>query len=121
LRRWAGAGAGAGAGGRINTGFTGDGSLLPSNNAATGGTCFGDSGGPNFIGDTNVVAGVTSFGLNGTCAGTGGIYRIDRADDLNWLATFGLTPASYPAHEATAWRASPRHASPQLSVVHRRA
>ncbi len=70
---------------QINTGFTGDFSLLLSNNAHTGGTCFGDSGGPNFIGSTNVIAGVTSFGLNSTCAGTGGVYRIDRADDLNWL------------------------------------
>lgn len=73
---------------QINTGFTGDGSLLLSNNTNTGGTCFGDSGGPNFIGDSNVLAGVTSFGLNSTCAGTGGVYRVDRADDLNWLATF---------------------------------
>jgi secreted trypsin-like serine protease len=73
---------------QINTGFTGDGSLLLSNNANTGGTCFGDSGGPNFIGDTNVVGGVTSFGVNGECAGTGGVYRVDRADDLEWLATF---------------------------------
>jgi V8-like Glu-specific endopeptidase len=73
---------------QINTGFTGDGSLLLSNNANTGGTCFGDSGGPNFIGDSNVVAGVTSFGLNSTCAGTGGVYRVDRADDLEWLAQF---------------------------------
>jgi len=73
---------------QINTGFTGDGSLILSNNANTGGTCFGDSGGPNFIGHSNVVAGVTSFGLNGTCGGTGGVYRVDRADDLNWLATF---------------------------------
>jgi secreted trypsin-like serine protease len=70
---------------QINTGFTGDFSLLLSNNAHTGGTCFGDSGGPNFIGSTNVIAGVTSFGLNSTCAGTGGVYRIDRADDLTWL------------------------------------
>ncbi len=31
------------------------------------------------------MAGVTSFGMNGTCGGTGGVYRIDRADDLNWL------------------------------------
>ncbi|MFN8371881.1 MAG: hypothetical protein U0694_03250 [Anaerolineae bacterium] len=31
-------------------GFTGDFSLLLSNNANTGGTCFGDSGGPNFLG-----------------------------------------------------------------------
>ena len=73
---------------QINTGFTGDFSMLLSNNHATGGTCFGDSGGPNFIDDTNVVAGVTSFGLNGNCAGTGGVYRIDRADDLNFLAGF---------------------------------
>jgi len=74
---------------QINGGIVGDSSLLLSNNAATGGTCFGDSGGPNFIGDSNVVGGVTSFGMNGNCAGTGGVYRVDRADDLNWLATFG--------------------------------
>ena len=71
---------------QINTpGFTGDFSLLLSNNAHTGGTCFGDSGGPNFLGESHVVAGVTSFGLNGNCAGTGGVYRVDRADDLGWL------------------------------------
>jgi hypothetical protein len=69
-------------------GFTGDFSILLSNNHSTGGTCFGDSGGPNFINDTNVVGGVTSFGLNGNCAGTGGVYRIDRADDLTWLEGF---------------------------------
>lgn len=73
---------------QINTGFTGSDSLLLSNNASTGGTCFGDSGGPNFIGNSNVVGGVTSFGINGNCAGTGGVYRVDRADDLAWLATF---------------------------------
>lgn len=72
---------------QINGGIVGDFSLLLSNNHATGGTCFGDSGGPNFIGTTNVLAGVTSFGLNGNCAGTGGVYRVDRADDLNWLYT----------------------------------
>ncbi|HWR66799.1 MAG TPA: trypsin-like serine protease [Bellilinea sp.] len=70
---------------QIDTGFVGDFSLLLSNNANTGGTCFGDSGGPNFIGSSNVLAGVTSFGLNGTCGGTGGVYRVDKADDLDWL------------------------------------
>jgi len=70
---------------QINGGLVGNFSLLLSNNHATGGTCFGDSGGPNFIGDSNVIAGVTSFGLNGNCAGTGGVYRVDTADDLNWL------------------------------------
>ncbi|HET7770202.1 MAG TPA: trypsin-like serine protease [Chloroflexota bacterium] len=75
---------------QINTGFTGDFSVLLSNNSNTGGTCFGDSGGPNFIGNSNVVGGVTSFGINGNCAGTGGVYRVDRSDDLNWLnSAFG--------------------------------
>lgn len=77
---------------QIDGGLVGDFSLLLSNNHATGGTCFGDSGGPNFIDDSNVLGGVTSFGLNGNCAGTGGVYRVDKADDLNWLATFGVTP-----------------------------
>ena len=73
---------------QINGGLVGDYSLLLSNNANTGGTCFGDSGGPNFVGTSNVIAGVTSFGLNGSCGGTGGVYRVDRADDLGWLKTF---------------------------------
>lgn len=73
---------------QIDGGIVGDFSLLLSNNHSTGGTCFGDSGGPNFIGDSNVIGGVTSFGLNGTCGGTGGVYRVDQPDDLNWLATF---------------------------------
>lgn len=73
---------------QINTpGFTSDFAILLTNNSKTGGTCFGDSGGPIFIGDTNVLAGVTSFGLNSNCAGTGGDYRLDQADDLNWLST----------------------------------
>ena len=69
-------------------GFTGSYSLLLSNNAHTGGTCFGDSGGPNFLNDTNVVAGVTSFGINGNCGGTGGVFRMDRQDVLDWVSSF---------------------------------
>lgn len=69
-------------------GFTGDFSLLLSNNHSTGGTCFGDSGGPNFLGDSNVVAGVTSFGINGNCAGTGGVFRMDRSWSLDWVRSF---------------------------------
>jgi Trypsin len=78
---------------QINQGIVGDFAMLLTNNHRTGGTCFGDSGGPNFIGNSNVVGGVTSFGLNQTCAGTGGVYRVDQPDDLGWLATFGLTPS----------------------------
>lgn len=73
---------------QINTGFTGDFSLLLSNNHATGGTCFGDSGGPNFLGDSNVVAGVTSYGLNSTCGGTGGVFRVDRQNVLDFINSF---------------------------------
>ena len=69
-------------------GFTGDFSMLLSNNAHTGGTCFGDSGGPNFLGDSNVVAGVTSFGINGNCAGTGGVFRMDRQDVQDFVNSF---------------------------------
>src|SRR5207237_4499909 len=70
---------------QIDTGFTGDFSLLLSNNHATGGTCFGDSGGPNFLGTSNVTAGVTSFALNGTCGGTGGALRLDKRDLLDFV------------------------------------
>ena len=73
---------------QINGGIVGDFSLLLSNNTNSGGTCFGDSGGPNFLGSTNVVAGVTSFGMNGTCGGTGGVFRVDRSWSLDWLSTF---------------------------------
>jgi V8-like Glu-specific endopeptidase len=73
---------------QINTGFVGDFSLLLSNNANTGGTCFGDSGGPNFLGDSYVVAGVTSFGINGNCAGTGGVFRMDRENVLDFVNSF---------------------------------
>jgi hypothetical protein len=75
---------------QINGGIVGDFSLLLSNNAHSGGTCFGDSGGPNFVGSSTVVGGVTSFGLNGTCGGTGGVFRVDRSWSLSWLyGSFG--------------------------------
>ena len=73
---------------QINGGIVGDYSLLLSNNASTGGTCFGDSGGPNFVGTSMVVGGVTSFGLNGTSGGTGGVFRMDRANVQNFINSF---------------------------------
>jgi len=73
-------------------GFTGNFSMLLSNNHKTGGTCFGDSGGPNFLGsgttESKVVAGVTSFGINGNCAGTGGVFRTDRQDVLEFVQQY---------------------------------
>jgi secreted trypsin-like serine protease len=73
---------------QINGGIAGDFSMLLSNNAYSGGTCFGDSGGPNFLGDSNLVAGVTSFGMNSNCAGTGGVFRTDRQDVLDFVQSF---------------------------------
>ncbi len=63
-------------------------SLVLSNNAHTGGTCFGDSGGPNFVGDSNVIAGVASFGKNPTCAGQGGVFRLDLPSARDWVESF---------------------------------
>jgi Trypsin len=52
-----------------------------------GGTCSGDSGGPVFLGgpDSNLIVGVTSFGLNALCRGTDFAYRVDRAEVLEWI------------------------------------
>jgi hypothetical protein len=53
-----------------------------------GGTCFGDSGGPVFQGDSNVIVGVTSFGLNANCVGGGFAYRTDIATSQNFIYSF---------------------------------
>jgi hypothetical protein len=58
----------------------------------TGGTCFGDSGGPILIAGTRVVTSVNSFGVSSTCTGSTNAYRLDQPDDLAFLATFGVTP-----------------------------
>ena len=59
--------------------------------STTGGTCFGDSGGPTFdistlaIAEQNLIVAVTSFGMNYNCNASGS-YRIDQPDDLAFLA-----------------------------------
>jgi hypothetical protein len=66
-------------------------SVLLTNNPgkhATGGTCFGDSGGPVFWGDSNVIVAVNSYVLNANCKGLGGGYRVDTADDQEWINSF---------------------------------
>lgn len=50
-----------------------------------GGTCFGDSGGPVLLADTDIVVAVNSFVLNGQCAGQGYSYRTDQQDVIRWI------------------------------------
>jgi hypothetical protein len=59
-----------------------------SNNPGIGGgTCYGDSGGPNFYADTNIVSSVTSFGWakNGKCVGNSFFYRTDTPDAQSFI------------------------------------
>jgi hypothetical protein len=67
--------------------------MVLSDNANTGGTCFGDSGGPTFDNTSStVVVAVTSWAQNTNCTGKAGVYRLDQPDDLAFLASFGITP-----------------------------
>lgn len=66
----------------------GDSSARFSNNPGIGGgTCYGDSGGPNFFKDTTTVVAVTSFGWakNGNCVGNDFNFRTDIMPALNFL------------------------------------
>ena len=75
-------------------------SIVFSNNNGTphrGGTCSGDSGGPVFLGDfeSNLIVGVTSFGLNALCRGTDFAYRIDHPDVLAWIEENAVGELNY--------------------------
>jgi Trypsin len=51
-----------------------------------GGVCFGDSGGPNLVGDT--IVGVTSFGTNFNCAGVTYSNRVDIPATRSFIDSF---------------------------------
>ena len=73
---------------QINGGLVGDFSLLLSNNANTGGTCFGDSGGPDLLGGSNIVLAVNSYVTNVNCSGVGYSARVDIPEVLEWINGF---------------------------------
>jgi len=64
--------------------------LRLSANAAQGkgGTCFGDSGGPDLVGGTDVVIGVNSYVTNSNCTGVTYSFRIDNPEVLSWIQSF---------------------------------
>jgi hypothetical protein len=54
----------------------------------SGGTCFGDSGGPDLLGGTDIVLAVNSYVTNSNCAGVGYAARVDTPEVLAWINTF---------------------------------
>jgi V8-like Glu-specific endopeptidase len=67
--------------------------LRISMNASTGngGTCYGDSGGPNFLGTSNVVAATTITG-DAVCRSTNVDYRLDTPSARAFLAGYVSLP-----------------------------
>jgi hypothetical protein len=66
-------------------------SMNPS--TGDGGTCYGDSGGPNFLGaggdETDTIAAITITG-DTVCRATNVVYRLDSVSAQAFLAEFGL-------------------------------
>jgi len=64
-------------------------SMNPS--TGNGGTCYGDSGGPNFLGTTDIVAAITITG-DAVCRSTNVDYRLDTASARDSLDEFVTLP-----------------------------
>jgi V8-like Glu-specific endopeptidase len=64
-------------------------SMNPSH--GDGGTCYGDSGGPNFLGTSDVVAATTITG-DSVCRATNVDYRLDTASARTFLAPYVALP-----------------------------
>jgi hypothetical protein len=64
-------------------------SMNPS--TGNGGTCYGDSGGPNFLGTTNIIAATTITG-DAVCRSTNVTYRLDTASARAFLSQFVTLP-----------------------------
>src|SRR4051794_4549356 len=64
-------------------------SMNPSH--GDGGTCYGDSGGPNFLGSTDVLAATTITG-DSVCRSTNVDYRLDTPSARNFLAPYVALP-----------------------------
>jgi V8-like Glu-specific endopeptidase len=64
-------------------------SMNPS--TGNGGTCYGDSGGPNFLGSTDIVAAITITG-DAVCRSTNVDYRLDTQSARAFLSQYVALP-----------------------------
>lgn len=64
----------------------------PNDTKGTGGTCFGDSGGPTFL--NGYVVTVTSYAYTDNCRYLGGYQRVDIQAAQDWLSEYGVFPAA---------------------------
>jgi hypothetical protein len=71
----------------------GPGYLHVSQNPSTddGGTCYGDSGGPNFLGDSDIIAALTVYG-DTWCRATSRAYRLDTESVRHFLRDYVTLP-----------------------------
>ena len=60
----------------------------PSAVGGRGGSCFGDSGGPLFVNNTNQVVAVVSFGFSSTCHGADYSWRVDTQPSYDFILAF---------------------------------
>lgn len=73
----------------VKSTYNGDGqgakfSNNPGQGNGTGGTCFGDSGGPLFHGESNVIGAIVSWGIT-PCIGVDYQFRIDTSIALDFV------------------------------------
>lgn len=76
----------------VNGKATQEGNLHTLNNPSPiggrGGTCFGDSGGPLFVNNTNDVVAVVSYGFSATCHGADYSWRVDTQGSYDFILPF---------------------------------
>jgi Trypsin len=78
-----------------------------------GGTCFGDSGGPDLLGGTSTVLAVNSFVTNSNCSGVGYDTRVDVQARLDWINTFVTGPTACTFNgTAEFWQGKPATGDP---------
>jgi Trypsin len=60
----------------------------PSKVGGVGGSCFGDSGGPLLVNNTNQVVAVVSYGFSLTCHGADYSWRVDTQPSYDFILPF---------------------------------